>query len=64
MPQKFIDGVAGSVAGRDPLSLYDQLLGEWRSNGGDQLRTEFQQAYSSASLSARRAPRTWYTRGR
>jgi putative aldouronate transport system substrate-binding protein len=46
--QKFTEGVAGIVAGRDPLSLLDQLIRDWRAAGGDQIRGEFEQTYAEA----------------
>jgi putative aldouronate transport system substrate-binding protein len=46
--KNFTDGLVDFVVGRRPLSEYPQLLGEWRSNGGDQMRTEFEQAYAAA----------------
>ena len=45
--QKFVDGAASIVAGRDPLSSLDQLISDWRSGGGDQMRKELQQAYAA-----------------
>jgi putative aldouronate transport system substrate-binding protein len=45
--KNFTDGLVDFVVGRRPLSDYDQLVSDWRSNGGDQMRTEFQQAYSA-----------------
>ena len=32
------------VVGRQPLDALDQLIKDWRAAGGDQIRTEFQQA--------------------
>jgi putative aldouronate transport system substrate-binding protein len=32
------------VVGRQPLDAIDQMIKDWRSAGGDQIRTEFQQA--------------------
>jgi putative aldouronate transport system substrate-binding protein len=43
----FTDALVDLVAGRRPLSDFDSLVSDWRSNGGDQMRTEFQQAYSA-----------------
>lgn len=37
------------VVGRQPFEALDQAIGEWRSAGGDQIRTEFQQAMATAS---------------
>jgi putative aldouronate transport system substrate-binding protein len=37
------------IVGRQPLAALDQAIGDWRSAGGDQIRTEFQQAIAAAS---------------
>jgi putative aldouronate transport system substrate-binding protein len=42
--QKFNDGVAQIVFGRDNISSFDQLVSDWRSGGGDQIRAEYQNA--------------------
>jgi putative aldouronate transport system substrate-binding protein len=42
--QKFNDGVAQIVFGRDSLSSFDQLVSDWRTNGGEQIRAEYQDA--------------------
>jgi putative aldouronate transport system substrate-binding protein len=44
--QKVVDGLAEMVTGHSPLSGLDQLVKDWRSAGGDQMRAEFQQAYA------------------
>ena len=38
------DRVTSIVTGREPLSALDDLVKEWRSRGGDQTRTEFEQS--------------------
>ena len=48
----FTDGLVDFVVGRRPLSEFDSLVSDWRSNGGDQIRMEYQQAYSAAKSSA------------
>jgi putative aldouronate transport system substrate-binding protein len=45
---KVADGFIDIVAGRRPMSDYDQLVQEWRSGGGDAIRAEFEQAYAAA----------------
>jgi putative aldouronate transport system substrate-binding protein len=45
--KNFTDGLVDFVVGRRPLGEYDQLVSDWRSNGGDQMRAEFQQAYAA-----------------
>jgi putative aldouronate transport system substrate-binding protein len=42
--QKMGDGLLAIIFGRAEMSSYDQLVQDWRSQGGDQIRTEFQQA--------------------
>ena len=37
----FNDGITDIMAGRRPFSDYDQLVKDWQSNGGDQIRTEY-----------------------
>ncbi|MBV9579070.1 MAG: extracellular solute-binding protein [Chloroflexi bacterium] len=44
LSQTFQDGLTDIVAGRRPFSDYDQLVGDWRSAGGDQIRAEYEQA--------------------
>ncbi|MDE3077361.1 MAG: hypothetical protein KGJ86_18240, partial [Chloroflexota bacterium] len=34
-------GIQDVLVGRRPLSDYDQIVNEWRKNGGDQIRKEF-----------------------
>jgi putative aldouronate transport system substrate-binding protein len=50
--KNFTDGLVDFVVGRRPLSEFDSLVSAWRSNGGDQIRMEYQQAYSAARSSA------------
>jgi putative aldouronate transport system substrate-binding protein len=38
------DRIVAIVAGREPLSSWDQFLNDWRSRGGDQIRKEYQEA--------------------
>ena len=46
--QKVVDGLAEMVTGHAPVSGFDQLVKDWRSAGGDQIRTEFEQAYAES----------------
>lgn len=41
----FNDGVTDIIAGRRPMSYYNELVSTWRSAGGNQMRNEYQQAY-------------------
>ena len=46
--QVILDGMTDITAGRRPLSDFDTLTREWAANGGDQIRTEFEQAIAAA----------------
>ena len=46
--QTFLDGMTDIIAGRRPLVDFDDLVKDWAANGGDQIRTEFQQAIVAA----------------
>ena len=41
------DNLGGIVLGRRPMSDYDQIVSDWRSSGGDQMRKEFMSALAS-----------------
>jgi len=45
---RFADGLLDIVTARRPMSDYNQLLQDWRSGGGDTIRSEFEQAYAAA----------------
>jgi putative aldouronate transport system substrate-binding protein len=40
-----IDGVNQILFGRSPVSSLDGLVSSWRSNGGDQIRSEYEKAF-------------------
>jgi hypothetical protein len=42
------ESLAEMVTGHAPVSGLDQLISDWRGGGGDQMRAEFQQAYSDS----------------
>jgi putative aldouronate transport system substrate-binding protein len=46
--QLIFDRVLGIAAGRAPLSDLDQLVKDWRAQGGDKVRDEFQKAAEAA----------------
>jgi putative aldouronate transport system substrate-binding protein len=46
LTQTVNDGITDIIAGRRPMSDYDQLVSDWRSGGGDAIRAEYQQALS------------------
>jgi putative aldouronate transport system substrate-binding protein len=43
------DGIAGIVTGRQPMSDWDQLVRDWRTKGGDQIRDEYQKGLAARS---------------
>jgi len=48
LDQAIGDGVADIVVGRAPLSDLDGLIRDWRNNGGDKARAEYQEALAAA----------------
>ncbi len=42
------DNLGAVILGRRPLSDYDQIVSDWRNNGGDQMRKEFKSALATA----------------
>jgi putative aldouronate transport system substrate-binding protein len=42
------DGLAEIVFGKRPVSVLDDLVREWRTNGGDKIRAEYEQAFQAA----------------
>jgi len=46
--QKVTDGMIDIFYGRRPVSDFDQLVQEWKSGGGDQIRGELEQAYAAS----------------
>lgn len=46
--QRFNEGVAQIVFGRESVSAFDQLVKDWRSGGGDEIRAEYQEALQRA----------------
>jgi putative aldouronate transport system substrate-binding protein len=42
------DGLTGLVVGRRPLTDYDQIVKDWLSNGGEQMRQEFMAALATS----------------
>jgi putative aldouronate transport system substrate-binding protein len=41
----FTDGLSDILFGRQPVSTYDDLVKQWRANGGDTIRGEYEQAF-------------------
>jgi putative aldouronate transport system substrate-binding protein len=48
LAQKMADAVTGIAYGRENLSTFDQAVKDWRSNGGDQIRAEYESALQAA----------------
>jgi putative aldouronate transport system substrate-binding protein len=48
LTQRFADGLGDLVTGRGPLTDLDSLVRDWKTNGGDQIRIEYQKAYAAA----------------
>jgi len=44
----FIDKMNDILFGRQPVSTYDDLVKEWRANGGDAIRAEYEKAFQQA----------------
>jgi putative aldouronate transport system substrate-binding protein len=42
-----IDGLSQIVTGAQPFTALDSLVADWRKNGGDQSRSEFEQALAA-----------------
>jgi len=42
------DGITGIVTGRQPLTDWDQIVKDWQSKGGNQIRDEYQKALDAA----------------
>lgn len=49
LSQAMYDGLTDMMIGRRPMSDLPQLINDWRANGGDQIREEYQQAARTAS---------------
>ena len=49
LQQMVYNTIGEVVLGRAPASSFDQLVKDWKSQGGDQIRTEFEQAIAAAT---------------
>jgi putative aldouronate transport system substrate-binding protein len=47
--QQIKDGVENIIYGRDDISSLDQVISTWRAGGGDQMRTEYEQALQDST---------------
>jgi putative aldouronate transport system substrate-binding protein len=48
LSQIILDGVNDVIFGRSSISAWDQVVANWRSQGGDQMRQEFEHAFAAA----------------
>lgn len=44
LSQTMSDTITSIIAGRTPLSAFDDAVKKWRSGGGDAIRKEYEQA--------------------
>ena len=44
----FNDGASAIISGRAPMSSWKNVVQDWRSQGGDQIRKEYEQAYGKS----------------
>jgi putative aldouronate transport system substrate-binding protein len=49
LQQNLIDATTDILAGRRPLSDFDQVVKDWQSGGGNAIRTELEQAIAAAA---------------
>ena len=49
LAQAMTDGLTEIVKGTQPLTAFDQLVADWKKNGGDQIRAEYEQAFGAAN---------------
>ena len=47
LAQALTDGITDVLAGRRPMSDFDQVVKDWQNNGGNTIRTELQQAIAA-----------------
>jgi putative aldouronate transport system substrate-binding protein len=45
----FLDKLSDILFGRAPLSGYDDMVNDWRANGGDTIRSEYERAFEQAN---------------
>jgi putative aldouronate transport system substrate-binding protein len=43
------DSITDLLAGRRPMSDFDQVVKDWQANGGNAIRTELQQTIAAAA---------------
>jgi putative aldouronate transport system substrate-binding protein len=47
--QQIKDGIENIIYGRENISYLDQVIGTWRSGGGDQMRKEYEEALQNST---------------
>lgn len=47
----YINGISDIVAGRQPVSSWSNIVSQWRSQGGDQIKKELAQSHAKAAKS-------------
>ena len=50
LTQTFNDSLADILFGKRPVSDLDSLVRDWRTNGGDTIRSEYEQAFQAARV--------------
>lgn len=45
----FTDRINEILFGKQPVSVFDEIVKEWRANGGDAIRTEYERAFAAAA---------------
>ena len=46
--QTLTDDITDVLAGRRPVSDFDQVVKDWQDNGGNMIRTELEQSIAAA----------------
>jgi putative aldouronate transport system substrate-binding protein len=49
LQQNLIDAITDVLAGRRPMTDFDQVVKDWQANGGNTIRTELQQSIAAAT---------------
>jgi putative aldouronate transport system substrate-binding protein len=49
LTQAMNDGIVDIVVGRRPFTDYEQIVKDWQTNGGEQIRTEYQASIAQSS---------------
>ncbi|WP_117213855.1 extracellular solute-binding protein [Allorhizocola rhizosphaerae] len=46
LDKRYVDTIRDICAGRKPVSAWDDAVKEWRQNGGDQIRKEYEESFA------------------